>query len=70
MSGNTYFLGGMAMHHFGDDKGTSQCSDSQSASTSSSLSSQQDSRAKSPFEAFSFTEEDMKVDESVLEEQV
>lgn len=67
MSDSTYFLAGMPMNHFG----ASQSSDSQSASTSSSLSSQQDSRVKSPFKAFAgFTEEDMRVDESVLEEQV
>lgn len=59
------------MQHFGDYPMTSQCSDSQSPSTCSSLSSQQESRAKSPFEVFGgFTEEERTVDESVLEEQV
>ena len=70
-SNNTYFLAGIPMQHFGDYPLPNQSSDSQSANSSSSLSSQQESRTKSPFEDFSgFTEEEMTVDESVIEEQV
>lgn len=69
---STYFLAGVPMQHFGEYSLTNQFSDSQSASnSSSSVSSQRESRTKSPFEAFAgFTEEEMTADASVLEEQV
>ncbi|KAK3751475.1 hypothetical protein QZH41_009187 [Actinostola sp. cb2023] len=67
---NPYFLAGMPMQHLGGYPVATLSSDSQSASTSSSLSSRQETRATTPFEAFEgYTEEDMIVDESVMEEQ-